>query len=416
MVAQAVSAVVGPNHDQVAVVCIGFLIFATADAFSLPFMSLMSADLLGAGTRQPGLLTGLPITLFWLSVAVAQVTTRHWERGRDRRQLFLVGTGLGALGLGLAAMASHFVLLCGARTVSGFGYGMVLILTQDYLLRAFGAKSRTLASGLYIGLFFGGYLLGSPVGSYLAQHFGYTGTMAAAAALSAGSCLLTFRLRRGRQPVPPHNLSLRALAGNRRVVLLIFLGAIPMRLINGGVVYLLAPLYLAQQGAQTTDIGQVIMIFAVVLAATSVPWSRLIDRTDRPFSFTLLGMVVSGLAMFVIPAGMHGIAGTAITMAVLGTGQALGMSPQVTVLFRIARDEVANFGQTGVIGLYRVSERIGLMVGPLLAGGMLRWFGAETAHLILGGMILACASLLGWGFIIAGKLEALGRPGGDLSG
>jgi len=119
-----------------------------------------------------------------------------------------------------------------------------------------------------------------------------------------------------------------------------------------------------------------------------------------PLLFTIIGSLLSGLAMVSIPTFGDGLLPAIIAVALLGTAQAIGMSPQITVLFRVAAVEVERFGQTSVLGLYRVCERVGLMVGPVLVGWLMGRLGTD-------GTLLALAGMMG---VSALALALLSRP------
>lgn len=385
----------GGPHRQPVLVCVAFLLFTTADAFSLPFLPLYAGELFRPGGIIPlDLSQGLPITSFWLAVAAAQISTGRWERGRNRRTLFISATAVAAAGLMVAAAAPDVNWLVVSRVISGFGYGMMLILAQDYLLKSFGIQARTFASGLYIGLFFGGYLLGALIGGILAGHVGFANTLWIAAEVTVVAGLSFLRLASCAEPLPPEVLRSRELMRNGLLSALVLFAAIPSRIVNGGFLYLLAPLYLHEAGAGQADIGMVIMVFSLIMAVTSVPWARLVDRTGRPLLFTIIGMGITGLSMLPVPFGLAGVWGIIVAMMLLGTGQAIGMSPQVTVLFRIAAPEIARFGQTGILGFYRVCERVGLIVGPILVAWLIGQVGYTVTLSMLGAMMAVSAVAL----------------------
>jgi len=372
-----------------------FFLFITADAFCIPFLPILADALYDPASLLPrDLAVGLPISAFWLTVAVAQLSTARWERGRDRRMLFIVWMGVCAAGLAAAGLSRSVEMLIAARAISGFGYGAVMILTQDYLLRALGAQARTLASGLYLSLFFAGALAGTLAGSSLADRVGFGTTLLSAAALASVAAAAMVALKRHREELPPQRFRLGEVVANRRLVALVLFAAFPSRLINGGFVFFFAPLYLHGIGADAATIGKVVLIYSLIMATTALPWSRLVDRTGAPVAFTVLGVALSGLAMLIVPLALQGLWGAVAAMAILGTAQAIGMSPQITVLFKIAGREVEQFGQTSILGLYRVCERLGLVCGPLVAGWLLGWAGPDEALLVLGGTMLASALIL----------------------
>ncbi len=88
-----------------------------------------------------------------------------------------------------------------------------------------------------------------------------------------------------------------------------------------------------------------------------------------------------------------GVAAAAIACALLGTAQAIGMAPQVTLLFRVSADAMERFGRTPVLGLFRVFERLGLFAGPLLAGA-LTGGGADVPLAVLALLAAAAAPAL----------------------
>ncbi len=383
------------RYDQPWLVGGGFLLLIAADGFSIPFLPILADHLHESGGFLPhDVAVGLPVSVFWLAVAATQLTTGLWERGRDRRLLLAAACLLVGAGLAACAVAGTVSSLVLGRALGGLGFGAVMILVQDYFLRALGPARRTFASGLYLGLFFAGSLAGTLAGSQSASRLGYPATLALAAGLAvvvgAGALLLASQ----REAAPPQRLRPLDVMRNRAMLGLVLFAALPARLVNGGFVFFFVPLYLHQRGIPQDLIGWVVMIYPLVMATTAVPWSRLIDRTGRPMAFTLAGLLLSGIAMLAIPLAGGGLWPTVAAMALLGTAQAIGMSPQITVLFRVAGEEVARYGQTSVIGLYRVCERAGLMAGPVLVGALLGHLGSDGALLVLAGMMAACTAAL----------------------
>lgn len=391
----------GAERRQAALVAITFFLFIAADALCIPFLPVFAAGLHAGGSMLPrDLAIGLPISAFWLMVAAAQLTSGWWERGRDRRNLFILAMGCSAVGLGLSAASPTVEGLILSRGLSGFGYGAVMILAQDQLIRAMGPTARTLAIGIYLSLFFGGALAGTLAGGIAAEQLGYSATMAMAAAGTAVTALLMLTLRARREPLPPQPMRPLRMLRNARFMALVLFAALPSRLINGGFVFFFIPLYLHALGTDTATIGRVVMIYSLIMATMAAPFARVIDWAGRPLLFTNIGIVLSGAAMLVMPVAGGGLEAAVLAMIVLGTAQAIGMSPQVTVLFKVATTEIAQFGQTGVLGLYRVCERLGLVLGPLVVGWLFGRFGADVALLVLAGMMAVAVLALGAAFLL----------------
>lgn len=353
----------------------------------LAFVALVAADALGTSflpvyargltSLSPGLApeaaAGLPVSLFWLAVAAAQLSVPRWLPDRDQTGLIRLALTAVSLALTAAAVAPWVELLVLCRSIAGFAYGVAMILAQDTLLRAYPASARTQASALYLSLFFGGSVAGTLIGGLLAAQIGPGPTLAVGAGIAALALIPAgwipshWEARHPAAPITP-------LLHNRAFMGLVVLAAIPSRLLIGAFLYYVLPLYLHDRGVAADQIGWVMMIYGATLAVLATPLGRLIDRRGQAFGFTVLGLFGAALAMAAIPLG-DGLLGAVAAVALLGISQALGMAPQVTLLFDATRQEMARTGRARLLGLFRVGERIGLFLGPLAAGLFLPWAG-----------------------------------------
>lgn len=353
--------------------------------------------------------SGLPVSAFWLMVAAAQLTTGLWERGRNHRTLILAAMVLSGTGLALAGLAGTVHELILWRGASGFGYGIVMILAQDGILRTMGPEARTQASGKYLSAFFAGTICGTLAGSAIADAAGFANAFFAAAAVTACAMILTLFLEAHCETEPRQPFRPLVLLRNPRVVALVAFAAVPSRLLIAAFLYYLLPLYLHDAEASPTETARIVMIYSLILALTATAWSRLVDSTGRPMLFTSAGIVLSAASMMIIPvwgpggdgAALSGMAAAVAAVALLGTSQAIGMSPQVTVLFRVARAEIDRFGRTPVLGIYRVCERVGLFVGPMAAAWLVGGYGYGPALAALGVLAALSATALLAAFALA---------------
>lgn len=350
---------------------LAFLALVAADAIGTSFLPVHAR---GLATLWPGFgpeaAASLPVSLFWLAVAAAQLSVPRWLPERDHYGLMRAALSCVSLALAAAAVAPWVELLVLCRTVAGFAYGVAMILAQDTLLRAYPASARTQASALYLSLFFGGSVAGTVAGGLLAAEIGAGPTLAAGAGLAALALLPVAWMPSFREARRPPT-ALAPLLRNPGFVGLIALAAIPSRLLIGAFLYYILPLYLHDQGFAPDRAGWVLMAYGLTLAALATPMGRMIDRRGQPFAFTLLGLIGSGVALATLLLGGGGIGAAVMAVALLGLAQALGMAPQVTLLFDATRREMAQAGRARLIGLFRVGERVGLFLGPLLAGALL---------------------------------------------
>lgn len=379
------------NAQRLWPVKLAFFALVMADALGTAFLPVYARGLerfvSGVGTS---IAAGAPVAFFWLAVAAAQISVARWLPGREQRHLLCAALALSALALLGAALAPWVELLVLCRAVGGFGYGMVMILAQDTLLRAYPSSARTQASALYLSLFFGGTVAGVALGGMIAAGVGFSATLALAAGITTAALPLAMVSPRYREPEGTLG-SLAPLFRNRAFWGLVLLAALPSRLLIGAFLYFLLPLYLHDQGIPPETAGGVLMLYGLLLAFLATPLGRLIDRRDAAFSFTLLGLIGSGVALALVPLTEGGVMAVAAAVALLGLAQAAGMAPQVTLLFRATEVEMAQAGRARLLGLFRVGERLGLFLGPLLAGLLLPLVGYAGSFYALTCFILLAA-------------------------
>lgn len=384
-----------------------FFLATAADSSSNAFLPVFARTLQpGITGLPPEMAAGLPIAAFWLMVAAAQLTTFRWETGRDHRWLLAGALSLSALAQLLSGFAGNALELTAWRGLNGFTTGIVMILVQDGMLRTAGEAARTKASGVYLGIFFAGTIAGTLGGGFVAGQSGHHTVFFIGAATVGLAALLAATLPSYREGAPPQVFRLKAALGNPAFLALILLGALPSRLLISAFLYYLAPLRLHDLGLGVIETGWILALYAAIMSTTAPLWSRLADHSRSPLLFTLGGLGLSAAALLVAPlgplAGLDSRTAIIAAVALLGTAQAIGMAPQVTLLFQVAGDEMRRFGRAPVLGLFRVFERMGLFAGPLLAG-LLVELGGDMALAVLALVAAAAVPALALTITLAGR-------------
>jgi predicted MFS family arabinose efflux permease len=304
------------NWQRLWPIKLSFLALVAADAVGVSFLPVYARGLAQIWDfLPPEAAAGLPVSVFGLMVAAAQLTVPLWLPERGQRRLTRGALALVALCLGGAALAPSVEALILVRAIAGFAFGVAMILVQDALLRAYPENARTEASGLYLSLFFGGTLAGTLAGGRLAAEIGYPATLAAGAALALAGLIPAGQMPDAREP-RRSAVGLGSLRHNSRFLALVLLAAIPSRLVIGAFLYYLIPLHLHDQGFSADRIGWVLMVYGLVLVILATPIARRIDRRNQPFTFTLLSLLGSALAMAMIPVAGGGLAVAAVAVAV----------------------------------------------------------------------------------------------------
>lgn len=377
-------------------------LFCLSEELSRPFMPAYAATFApSAPWLSPDLVVSLPITLFMLVWALSQPLGARMSARLGRRQAFVGGTLLAAVGLLLTAHAANLADLLAWRCLTALGYGVVLITAQGIVIDH--TTSRDRASGL--ALFLGGLLAagvcGPVTGGIVADQVGFRATFLVGAGLAVTSgfalTVLFGRLIDPRDdeetpsaPIPRlTDGGAWALLRNLRFLGLMVLSAIPTKIAATGVLFCLVPLFLAEGGASKAEVGRVQMMYFVAFILVSPIAAGLSDRWQARRGFIVLGGL--GTLASAVPILMSDAAWSApLAIALFGVSQSFIGAPQLTMVTQIAAR--SGIPETLAIGWYRMLERMGGAAGPLLAIALAVTYSYREA--MLGISILCGASAL----------------------
>src|SRR6185436_20012754 len=74
----------------------------------------------------------------------------------------------------------------------------------------------------------------------------------------------------------------------------------------------------------------------------------------------------------------------------LGLGQALSIAAQSALVAEHCQEEIKIYGHDAVYGVYRLLERLGNALGPLLASLLVVFWGYKGAFVGISGLVLFC--------------------------
>jgi len=74
----------------------------------------------------------------------------------------------------------------------------------------------------------------------------------------------------------------------------------------------------------------------------------------------------------------------------LGLGQALSIAAQSALVAEHCQEEIRVYGNDAVYGVYRLLERLGNALGPLMASLLVVFWGYQGAFVALSALVLFC--------------------------
>jgi Na+/melibiose symporter-like transporter len=186
-----------------------------------------------------------------------------------------------------------------------------------------------------------------------------------------------------------------AALANPRFAALLALAAIPAKIIVIAFCFYLVPLYVAESGHNAAMAGRIIMLYSVMMVLGVPITTEVVERIQRarhtrPHAiFVAGGLVVSGLAglLMLMPLGLWGA--TALVF-LLGIAQAMSIAPQSAMVADVSADDMNRLGESAIYGVYRMVERLGNAMGPVIAAFLLQMSGFNAAFAAIGAAVLLC--------------------------
>ncbi|WP_374481960.1 MFS transporter [Zoogloea sp.] len=351
------------------------------------FLPLHISGLAEAAGAQGATAIGLPISAYMASFALLTPFAGSWAERFGTTRTFAIGATLSAAGFGWALAGGGYVAFIAARCLCAAGYAIGTMAMQQYFLRAAADGERARALALFVGAVQTAAICGAPIGGLLAEQFGAAAVFAGAVGMS----LLALLVQRLDHPCPPPAAThasppLLGLLLQRRVLVPLLTAALPAKLALAGFLFYLVPLALQQEGFGSGSTGRAMMMYFLLVTASNPMASWLSDRYAWERGLVLLGGLVIGLG------GLAGLFGGAPALfagiAALGIGTGLSAAALQAMLGRN--------GPAAVV-LLRTVERLGAVIGPLLAGSLLTLAAYGGVMAAIGALVILAS--LGFAFL-----------------
>ncbi|MCA3357817.1 MAG: MFS transporter [Roseomonas sp.] len=392
-----------PNTRQVlrinAVENIGwpFFLLIFSESLSLSFFPIFVSQFVDSNSSiSHSIVIGLPITVFML---VWAVTMPYAGACCDRigfRKAFGLGALITTLGLVLTAFADSMLQLLLWRSLTAIGYGLVYVTTQAYITSHFPPAERTRGQALFLTTFFAGSLCGAAIGGILVDRLGFEKTFLLSGGLSA---VASFYVLRFMSKTVAHSRTSKGLGlsdfglliRQRQFATITFLSAVPAKVALAGFLYYSIPLYLKELGHDQSSTGRIMMAYGLVIIMLSPLVAQFADRARHRWRFVMIGGYAAAIAI-AMPLFVEGGMGAALAVIGLGIGHAIGVSSQMTLINDRCEAVVKEVGQAAAVGIFRMIERIGMLLGPIMLGAMIALSNFVNAFVVMAGLIFVATT------------------------
>ena len=376
------------------------------DGFLTPLLPAYAQEL-AAFSAYPETAAAWPFSLFFFSFLFAMVPGARWSRSGHVQPVLMAGGWLMFAGFVLLWLRTDFESLMVARTVSGFGQGLLFIGVQSYIQLTTPPTQRQRGMGVIVFAFNVGFLAGAAIGALLASLYHLEWVLRIAAAVAVLLVFYVWWLI----PEPPvagveskgRGGSVWAPFRDGRFLKGLLLVGVSSKAVVGGVVMFGLPLLALSQAYGEEDVGQLLMLFALAMMLSNRFATRITDRLGRAEPVLSLGLLL--MAVAVAGLGYTGLqedrtVGVALMVAgvlLLGLSQGMVSAPVMTYVQSTASARA--LGRIALGAQYRSLERLGHVSGPPLVSLFIVLSGGDVAESMLwfAGLLLACAVLFALG-------------------
>lgn len=389
-------------------------VFMFAEELTRPFLPIFIQRLASPiPGLSPTLVISLPMVVFLAIVALAQPVLGTVTERAGRRRSLMLGAALGAAGYVATAYAFDLLGLTLARAVTAVGFALVFVAAQGFVIDATSGRQRARGMAVFIGAILVAGLCGPPIGGILADRLGMQAAFLVAGALAAASLGLAAmalpRAARGRDSVPSIRWrDVTATLASPRLAALLFLCALPAKVVLVAFCFFLTPLQMEALGHDQAATGRMLMIYPLAMVLLVPTFASLADRPERQVLLVAGGGLVAGLGGYAVLVDAHSLYALGAMLLLLGLGQAMSIASQSALVGTLGRRLSPAVPESSLYGIFRLVERTGSAIGPVVAGGLLGLYGFTTATVLIGTGVAAGALL----FAIT---SALGRTTGDSS-
>ena len=380
-----------------------FFLLIFSESLSLSFFPLYvgQLDIPDWGLAKE-FVVGLPISIFMFIWAISLPAGGVWSDTVGRRRAFVFGAVLTAVGLVLTSFAYSLFDLLIWRSITAVGYSVVFITVQGFVTDHTDASNRNKGMATFVATFFAGSLSGAAIGGILADHIGMQWIFMLSALLSLGAALFVARFIVAGGGQPRHKLtfaSIRDVCTDRSFLMVTLFSAIPSKVALTGFLYFSAPIFLNNLEVSKSTTGRVIMLYGLMIICVSPFIAHYADRLKSRLPLVLSGGTLGAVAIAEL-ACVPSLTGVLISISLLGVAHAISVPSQLTFITETNQVLCQRLGLTQVVSIFRLMERVGNILGPIIAGLFIAIFEIPQAFFWLAALVAASTLTLGvWIFL-----------------
>ncbi|MBN1932022.1 MAG: MFS transporter [Desulfobacterales bacterium] len=320
------------------------------------------------------LIMGLPISVEFFFAGISILISGAWFDRRGWHEPFFSGLILAIFGILYSWMAPDALNFIISRGIVGFGYGLVLMASQGFVIFYSDGKSKAQAlASLFAGIY-AGSICGCATGAMLAERIGYSKVFLAGAMILIFVIIYTLLFMRNAIQKPEFEFAEKTIPAfktkkiinflsNRSVLNLIFFSSLPASIAIVGFLNYFSPIYLNRIGMSQSTIGRVLMVYGICLIYIAPFISKYVDASPKKQLYIFLGCVLGSCA-FLVFYFLEGLLAAVLAILMLGISSSFVLVTQTTYALKLKVTQ--ELGDGKAIGIFRSTSRVGQVLGPII--------------------------------------------------
>lgn len=288
-------------------------------------------------------------------------------------------TFLSLFGMGFT---HDYITMLVLRSVNSVCFGMVCLVGVVYLMNI-DTRAGIIKFFLYSLAF--ASITGSAMGGFLAKHFSHEDVIILSSLVAAISFFVLDRcyLFEYSKIKDQEKASYKQLLSNASIQILSLLTTLPYRFILTGFVLYFIPVFMTAKGYSIDKVGQAIMIYFLIGAILLEPVARILDKYGIYRIMSIISMSLISFSIIAFYHFMDNYTTLMIIIALLSIGMSISNSLQIPIVPVVLHKQCSQFGTSNIIAYMRTVERVGSVLGALIAAILYRVY-SDQFILILG--------------------------------
>ncbi|MFO7818338.1 MAG: MFS transporter [Thermodesulfobacteriota bacterium] len=374
-------------------------LFIMADGFCLSFLPMYIDSLYEPMLGLPReMVIALPISLFMLTLAAGMpiggaVTDKFGWYGP-----LLFGILVNVVGHVATGLSTNIHQLIFFRCITAIGFALFFMSCQQFIIANTSVNKRAMGMSSFLAAFFSGDICGTVLGGMLVNRIGYSWVFYSSAAFSLITFAITFMIfnqYKAQQKKPKTDSghgtayllkNVFSIFKDGEFCTILFLQAIPAKMVLVGFLYYFVPIYLKSIGVLQASIGRTIICYGLAMVLLGPVLSKLLGRISYRKYNVFIGGLITAIALLAFKMYPSYIMIIGIVFSI-GIAHTFSMSSQAAIISETRL--VKNLGAGTGMGVFRFWERIGNIFGPLLIGYFISIRGYSFSIVVLGSISLA---------------------------